>query len=329
MYNTEVANITKRFQTILGLIYVPKIWTLTAAQAAAFTTNIQAALINDNQDSRAYKIGKFHTVEIQNGDKTTVSRPDGSEFVTRGATMGWRCITDSGGMDYMKILQSFDGMEESFNVVIITTGTKNGVSFWGTQKWNSSTEVFDFAGFDLSKVETETPMLGEWGDTDRYAHAFRLDDKDQLLVNGWCIDTTIDPFKTGVLPGINDVQLTKLADLDVSGSFTLGMALGSGAINLAQSSAASTWANTARFVATNDATGAAITISTAAVNTAGTAFDIDLDSSDGDYPTSGGYVRIALASVSTLASAGLRYYEGIANNPQKGVSAPYILLKVA
>jgi hypothetical protein len=318
VFNTGVASLAKSFGSIVGMLVVPKAWTLTATEMAVFMDSIKADLIEDDEDERIRLIGRFHTSEIANGDKTTVTHPDGSEDISRGATAGWRFITNNGGTDYMKILQSYDGKDDSYNIVLITKPYSQGKghSFWGTWIYNTTTKEKEFTGFDLSKLEVETPMVGEFSDVDRYPLGVRLADKDQLFTNGWCIETDINAFGASVLPQIHDVQLTQLSAANGSGVFTLGMALGSGAINLAEAANASTWANVANIRAFNKSSGAAITVSSVTINAGG--FVVTLDSNDTDYPSAGDLIGIELVSVSTLASAGLKYYESVADNPQIG-----------
>lgn len=330
--NTGVADVTKSFGSTIGVLLTRKGWTLTATQVADFLNKIKAALVADNQDDRIYLIGKFHTTEMQYGDRQANTRPDGSEVLSRAATAGWRFITDTGGFDFAKILQTFDGLEDVFNVVFINKRFDGGEghSFWGTSYYNSTTGEFEFTGLDLSKLEIETPMVGTFDDVDRYPLAIRLAEKDQLFANGWCIDSTIDAFGTNVLPSIHTVQITKLSDPDASGVFDIGMALGSGAINLALASNYSAWANVARFRAFNKDTGAAITITSVARNTAQTGFTINLDETDTDYPaTTGDLVGIELVAVSTLAAAGLSYFESEADNPTLGGRSKALYVPVA
>jgi hypothetical protein len=59
------------------------------------------------------------------------------------------------------------------------------------------------------------------------------------------------------------------------------------------------------WTATNKATGAAITVTTVTYNSTLKQISVDLDSSDPDYPASGGVVVIALGNVTALEAAGI------------------------
>lgn len=321
--NTGKPTCVKKYGTWRNVIPVPKDWSLTAAQMATFVASMQALLVENNYDERGYLIGPFTEVTIANGDKVTISNQDGSENVVRAAVAGWDCIVKDGGMCFSRAMLSFDDMQDTFNIVIVAVGPK-GHTFIGTEKWNATTEEYEFAGLDVSKLEAPLPMVGDGSETDRYGFNIRLADSDQLFKNGMTIDTTINANDD--LVGVTDVTLTQLSAISGAGTVLLAMAAGCGAINLATSSTAATWANIARFNVTNYTTGAAITKTSVTVSNS--AFSLDVDSSDPDYPTSGNYLAVELVDIATLASAGLEYFESYANNPGVGVSGKKLLIKV-
>jgi hypothetical protein len=318
--NTGKAACIKKFGWFKGGLPVPKDWRLTGSQIADFVAEIQDALIADSYDDRIFMFGPFVNNVMAYGDKTTVSNADGSEDVIRGATAGWSATVKAGGMCYMRALLSFDDLQDNYNWVIIN----HEGSFIGGAYWNEATGEDEFGGLSLSKLEVETPMVGETSDVDRYMVNYRLADKDQLFNRAMVIDTTIDPFSE--LDGILDVTLKQLTAITVGGGFDLGMSAGCGSVNLGTSSSSATWANVARFSAKNATTGAAITISSASV--ANGVFTIDLDAADPDYPAIGEYLTLELVSVSALAGVGLEYYESYADNPAVGISGKQLYIKI-
>lgn len=66
------------------------------------------------------------------------------------------------------------------------------------------------------------------------------------------------------------------------------------------------------FSATNSETGAQITVSTVAKQASDKTFNITLSTADADYPTTGGVIRLKLASPSVLAGLGVEGYDSVA-----------------
>lgn len=323
--NTGVPSCTRNYGTWKDIILVPKDWTLNAAELADFVDSIQAAMVEDDYDERIFLLGNFVSVEAAYGDKTTVTNQDGSEDIVRAATVGWNCTIKRGGSCYSRALLSFDNLEDYFNVVIISRAPgRDGDQFIGTEYYNTTTQLVEFTGMALSKLEVPTPVIGAGDDVDKYMVSFRLKDASQLLDRGFIVDTTINA--TEDLNGIVDVYLTQLGLVNGTGGVSVGMKAGCGATSLATSALAATWANVARIIVTNYLTGALITKTSMAVS--GDGFLIDVDHTDTDYPASGEYMAIALEDPSVLNTAGLGYYESYANNPAVGVSGTQLLVKI-
>lgn len=319
--NLSVAACVKKFGWFKGMFLVPKNWSLTATQIASLQTNLTNALINNSADSRIYMLGKFHTVETSYTDRNTVTRGDGTTRTTRNAIAGWTLGFDNGGMCYSRSVLSFRDRDDQFDVVFIN----DGGSLIGSRKFNTTTNQFEFKGIPMSMFDVPIPLVGTPDEVDRYSVQAMLQNSDDMFVNGWIIDTTFSSLDE--LPTIQDVALMQLSSLS-SGVVQIAAGVGCGAINLASGSLAASFANVARWSATNYATGAAITISSVAVNASATGFTFTLDTGDTDYPTSGGYIAIKLVSVSTLATAGLRYYESFAENPGQSAPGTAVLIPV-
>lgn len=290
------------------LLLVPYDWTMTPAEYADLQATLVAANINNNYDQRVYRLGPIRTPEAAYQDANLFTWGDGTTTQTRAAVAGWNLMFHDGGSCMATALQSLDQLEDYFKIMIFTSENV----LLGTQVQTDN--GIEMGGFTLSQLTAATPMVGVPDTPDQYVLNIQLYNKDEMFRSGMIIGYNFNIDK--VLPNIQDVQLTQLNTINGSGVVNIGGAAGCGGTNIATGSLASTWANAARWIATNYETGAAITITTVTANASGYLV-FDFDSADADYPTSGGHIALQTASVSTLATAGLRYYESYA--PGTGV----------
>lgn len=321
--NFGVGNCNAEFGSWKYALLVPKNWTLTPAEIQDLLPTLLADNTANSPDARIYLIGNFHTTELSYQDANQVTRPDGSTRETRPAVAGWRLTMDRGGICTSRALQSISNLQDTYNIVFISTNN----ALVGTQRLNLTTGDNDFAGYDLSMLTAETPLVGEFENVDRYPLMVQLADRDEMFKTPMLIAFDVDDVLTA-MPNITDVQIERLgAAISGSGVVDIAMAAGCGATNLAAGSTAATWANVARFVVTNWLTGAAVTLTSVAVNASGTGFTLDVDNADADYPTSGQYLAVSFASVSTLATAGLKYFAPYAQNAN-GINGTKLLIKI-
>lgn len=304
------------------VILAPLGSSLTPAQVADLMASLKARNINDSYDQRFYLLGEWKTVEMAYQDATTTTWGNGSTSQMRAAVAAWRLITDDGGTCFATALQSIDNLQDTFGLYYVT----NENMIWGTRVPQEDGTV-NWGPVRQSRLTAETPMVFTYDNPDQYVLYAEMANKDDLFVNGLGVSADVETLVTN-MPNIQDVYLSALTQPNGSGTFDMALAAGCGTINLADSGLTSLFANVARYRAFNFATGAAITITSVAQNASKSGLTVDLDSSDTDYPTSGGLIGIELVAVSTLAAAGLEYYESVADNVNYGINK-YLLVTAA
>lgn len=303
---------TTMFGSLQYLILVRKGRRFTAAEYGNLMATLLAANTANAYDSRIYRLGEFHTIEPVYSDAATVTRGNRSTVTVGPAVAGWRATMDEGGVCTAIALQSIDGLQDTFGGLFVTVSGSKGYLV-GTQYMNYTTNKMELAPVDFSNMSSETPQIFEYENIDRYPFMFQIKDRNQLFVNPMIIGVDIDALVENT-PNIQDVMLGQLDDMTSLGVVNVSAVAGCGAMNLANDALSATWANVARWKATNYQTGAVIPITSVAVNASKSGFTFDLDSANVNYPTAGQYVALELVDVQTLSAAGLKYYASLAQN---------------
>lgn len=306
--NFGMGNCAAFYGALQYVILAPLGSGLTASQVANIMASLKEKNINDAYDQRYYLLGEWKTVEMAYQDATTSTWGNGSTSQMRPSVAAWNLITDAGGTCMAAALQSIDDLQDTYGLFYIT----NNDAMWGTLGHAEDGSQL-MMPVRQSRITADTPMVFTYDNPDQYRLYVEMANKDDLFVNGYSVKVDVETLVNN-MPNIQDVFLGAASQPNASGTFDMTMAAGCGTVNIADSSLATLFANVARFTARNYTTGAAITISSATVKADKSALVIDLDASDPDYPASGGLIGIELVAVSTLAAAGLEYYESVADN---------------
>lgn len=270
--------------------------------AGDFQALIQAGMVNDVYGERFHLFGKFMGLTDDSVEKQTKEYSYGDTVTTRGARYVWTFDLEEGAMCEHKSYLAFKGRENEFQFLIIDSD-RNVI---GTEIYDADGNLTGFGGVDLIQFEQNNWMPKNEAENTMYTLTMALADSKQL--NEYYAYVTVG-FDIGRLNRVQDAYLTALTTLD-DGVVTLGLVSGCGGVNLVQTNGADL-ADPLLYAATNFTTGAVIDIDTVVVTGAGasSALLFGIDNTDPDYPATGAKLVITPDTISSLATAGVAYYD--------------------
>ena len=286
------------------LLAVPKGTTFSATDLADLEQVIRDGFLEDAYIDRFHLFGDFVTVENQSEERQQTTFGDGSKRTVRDAQYSFRLRHLEGFMCAHKNALAFNGRESEYDFFVID----NANQMWGTDTLSATGTVL-FRGYDLSEFYEEYMMPKDGSDETQYWLSISFKDAKQLNQNFHSV--TLD-FHIGDLPRILDVNIEGLTALTGTGEINLLLTAGCGGDNLVSAYAA--LVASGNFVVQNAATGAGITITS--VTTGGIGDDmymvLNLDSTDTDYPASGGFISVDLAAPSVLIAVNSAFtFDGV------------------
>lgn len=267
-----------------GAIEVPKDKEFTEAELKALGATLTAMVSNNNKALRAYPFPKFVGGTKEAGDAVRETLPNGASIVT------WE-------NDYLMKAEHLSGMRahqawrsrnrQDIAVLIFGGGYVYGATIGGKYKGFPATNFF---------AEALTP--GVFATRPQYMIGFNIQAK-YINDQSWIIK---DEFGVSDLTGLYDVELKQVGTMSATGlvvAEVLRKADGTdyGALYATELA-------TLTFTATNEETGAGITVTGSATVVSGK-LNIDLDNTDPDYPIVGKNLIIKAPNVTSLTSAGI------------------------
>ena len=164
-------------------------------------------------------------------------------------------------------------------------------------------------GFSLSMLSVKQFNLNDGSENYFYNVGLQFE-SIQEFENDAVVQFGSDVKVMNIVDGLLDINLSQVSPI-AAGRLEVKALAGCGAEDLydtysAELNAVGVW------VATNTATGNAITITSVTVNATGKSFGVLLDVTDTDYPAVGETVTLKLAAVSVLEAAGISGFEGCA-----------------
>jgi hypothetical protein len=274
-----------------GAILIPENAEYTQTQLAAFDAVLQAAAKADSPTSRIYPIKTFMAMNDNSTEDTTTETGYGNVLKAKDGLTVLEFQLNNGLSSWAN-LAAFDNQYSNFRVLYMDE-TNNGIL--GTQKSNGK-----YTGFKLNQLSMPNPKWSTGSDPFNFMVTFGHASKSEME-NFMFVQFGDDQDVMTVVDGLLEIQPTLQGALSGGGVATITCRSGAQDLydlyssNLAQVTA---------WIATNRATGAAITVSTATV-TGGTAksWDITLDTTDTDYPSSGGQIKLVNAVPSVLEAS--------------------------
>lgn len=287
-------------KNIIGAFLTPK---GAEVDVASLQANLIAKTHAASASARWYPIYDFETTTDNTEQKVIQTQPTGQKHVVREGFNDWSFDFVQGGLSLLSRIRKQNGSNWDFIFVdagdptrgqaligtVGSTSTKlkaipsDGMFFWGNP-WKLN---------DGSKI---TQYQVQFGFKSVYVNDASL---VRVAVASFDLPTTVK--------GLQDVVLSN-PSATTAGLFNVKLLLDATQGNLGDLYSTEL-AATGMWVATNTATGAAITISGVTYNTTGKYFVVALSVADPDYPTPPATVTINLAAPAVLQAAGVDGYE--------------------
>lgn len=297
--NTGIPACSWSPSNITGAILIPKGKSYTKADIATFWSTLQADAKANTASQRIYPIGSFKSIEDKSSEVQIETDGYGGKTFVRDGDYEFMFEYKNGFCFYQK-LRTFHNKNSQFTVAFIDE--VNNV-LWGT-----TNTAGEFTGFSLELLIVPNIKVNTGAAATKYYIDFGLSDATEINDLTYAVQFTSSEKL---------MQLTGLLDI------TLGVEVAITALGLVQLSAKYNCNNEnlgdiypteiitpAIWSARNKATGNAITVTTVTYNALTKRISVDLDSTDTDYPTSGGVAVITLGTVSALEAAGIVGFAG-------------------
>lgn len=282
-------------------LLIPRDTVISAANLASFQTYLQARLIDNDPLLRWHLIGRMVGIENNTTERQSYEFQDGSSTPTRDQIYNWT-YDHQNGFCWHQNMSAFDGAHTQYQAIQIDTQNV----MWGVQALDAS-NLPTIAAFDMSDYQVPAMEMATFSDPTLYKLMMQVSDVSQLNQYGQQAKLG---FNVSTMRGVQGVTLNDLGSPNwTTGVLNIAADTACGGLNLVTEMSA-ILDDPAAWVATNSVTGAVITITAVTALANGTGFAIDLDQTDGDYPTVGQGATINLASVSVLSGLGAKYFEG-------------------
>lgn len=285
----------------LGTIYkaalIPKGKKFTATEMLTPYATFDAVFKANAITSRGFVIGEFNDFNDKSQAEQTETTGYGSIRYNSEGKLIWELMWDNGGMTYEKVLKSFQGLQDQFDLIILD---RDSNVILGTKPaYNTSGYVLQ--GFALEQIYSPLIKANDGKKRTQHSIIFGLKDADEFTKRHVAIQ--LDPVAYPVM-SFNSLLNLELAMGTASGSpFTtttvrLKVTTADGHIDLYDQYGAALAALASNWSAVTDATGAALTISTIAVHAATKSLLVTFASST----AAGASVTISTPSVSQMTA---------------------------
>jgi len=295
----------------LGLMTMPASVTIpstaqvsSATFAAWFKTVLQAT----SYSARGTIIGKFID-GVSNGQEAQFyTDPAGNRSPIRNAV---RSVRYELGTDFCYFRQIMAVDLTSHKVLEIWETIGGDVIALGTELVDPSTSISSFAGTRKSLIYAEAPIAPASNEPERYYMQVEDLDINDTTLNRSVMKLSKTFFDEMQIFAVKDVTLQYQPDASpAAGVFKIRPSISCGGKSLSAPDMVPALASPTYVLARNAATGAAITATTVAVDTVDPdKIVVTLDTTDTDYPTTGGFIEIYLAPLATLLTP-IGAYEG-------------------
>lgn len=278
--------------------------TLTAENMADIANFINAQLHHDDPLKRWQIVGPYEDVEDQSEEAQVQTLGYGRKIVTDRGYQGVKYPFLEGGKDYANKLIQYNGLHEFYRYFEVDI---NGVMI-GTVVKDETTGAKQNQGLSLSMLHTHDMKRPTRSTVPVYAISLGFADPAELNEKVFAIKLP-ETLRFRNLKAVQDLMLENITPAGAAtGVFTVGVFAGSGNSNFAANSTLSTaMANSTRWIVTRKDNGAVIPTSGVTVNGTKTGFALAMNTAHANY-TVGAKAYIDVASVSTLATAGIKWY---------------------
>lgn len=297
VFNTGVPLCDLKKGKILGVILADKGVTFTKADCASVATFLAAVLTKTTaaRGGRVYPIWNLKNFEDNTGDPQTGSTGNltTATIVTQDAVPVFSFGYGGGEAQHKRLAAMSGGSYDVFFV-------DSQYAVYGTDSNG------EFAGFSVEQAYVYTSKFIVTDAVNQYRFRLTLNSITEYRENSRFVvaNSTLASY-TGLINVVLD-------DISVSNTNAKTIqAIADGGSNM-QELYGTQLANSSNWVATNLQTGANVTITTVAQDSANKAFTVTLDSTTWSGLATGDKVQINLAAAATLAASGVKPFEGIA-----------------
>jgi len=298
---------------ISWVIFIPKGEVITAANASDIKAYIQGKLINNSRTARWFVFGQVAEMADNGQDVARETLPSGAEIVTRERTGVWKFDLVGGTFCMQKNLLQFDNTSNQYDVLFVDSNfVVRG------QLATDSNGLPAVGGYNPYNIYVHAATEQTFDATIRYSFELKFMNPKQDQATLAVID-----LKNPAAPTNWTTLFQTYSVQNVSAQTVTPGGAGSGVIHVAFSGSCgnddlvnryqTAMATSATYVVTNGTTGAAITVTSVALNALKTAAIFTLDTADTDYPDPGDPISIVLTTISALAAGAqsMKYYESI------------------
>lgn len=285
---------------IKGALIVPKGFVITNANLSTLLSVLQSAAYNDSKGSRLYPVANLVDFK-DNSEKAVVQTFGyGGQKTVRDGIYKWSFQFVKGGKTLNDALRTFNGDNWDFFFV-----DHNNVLFG--KQYVDTNGAAGIKAIPSIEIYTNPFGLNDGKKVAEYMVEFVFDPKYLNELGQFIADAGFDILDN--VTGLQDVVLTGVADA-TSGTYDITVATKLGVNLFGQYGNNAGLAQSACFVATNAATGAAIPITSVTPNAGGQYLAIVVDKTNTNYPTvSGAKVQFNLVGPTALNTAGVAGFE--------------------
>lgn len=295
---------------VVSGILVPYNWTFAVAVTDSFATilaNLEtalaAALLHITPTSRAFYVGPFDAFNDKSEATTYQTLGYGKKVKTQRQIISKEYQVVDGGVEYWRALQSFTGKIDQYKWLEIDN---QGV-IYGTQTLDPTTlAVTGMQGIQLSSLEPQDRKQANKSTIEEHMLMLSFQNSGEVNESLYSIQTGIelDGFVNDL--AIQDVTWTATG-LMIAKVVSFMVTAGDGSINLG--TALPLLLVTGNITLTNVETGStAITITSLSINPTTGLATLTLSGAGAGW-VPGNHMTIKLKDVTTLSTAGFKYYE--------------------
>jgi hypothetical protein len=263
----------------------------TAEELVDLQTTLQGDAYSDNKDQRAYPIGNFVNVADNSEDVSITTFDYGSKVINREGNYDWTFRFTRGGTCVLNGARTHNGDRYAL--------------FYDKNKVIYGRDVDGLLNTIPILFYAQPAKVATGADTTQYL--VRMIFKPNYL-NEDSAFAKVD-FDVSAVEGLQDIKLLVNSFDKVTGVANVSVQQLCGAMDLF--SLYSTDLVVGLWKATNGISGAVITISSVAPDSATGTFNVTLSTVDTDFPTAGGIINLTLVAPSDLSDGGVEGFEAL------------------
>jgi hypothetical protein len=299
--NTGPMSVFYELGTIYKVIFIPKGKMFTTTEMLTPYATLDALCKNNTIALRAFPIGDF--IDFQDKSTAEVTATTGygyMQYITDGKPV-WEFIWDQGGMSFEKVMKSFQGLQNSYDLLVID---RDANVILGT---DPATTGYALKGFSLEMIYSTLIKTNNAKEKTRHSTVIALKDAKELVERHVAIQLDPTQYPVYNLQGLYNFELSLVPSSFTTTSAKLKITTGDKHLDLYDLySAALVTATASIWSAVTDSTGVALSVSTIAANSATKAMTLTF----GTSTAAGATVTITSPTVSALTAAGLTGFAG-------------------